>query len=407
MGEKNIILAINSGSSSLKATLFQIKGQELQRLLDAHFKHLNSKALLKINSEDGQKETSFQKQLTVSDALKYLFQMLKKDHGTYFSLLRAVGHRFVHGGEYYQSSQLINQKILQTLARLSEWAPLHNRFCFEGIQVVNQEIGESIPQVVVFDTTFYADLPQVAAHYALPHSLVEKHGIKRYGFHGISHEYLWRRYSETNVKAKQKIVTLHLGNGCSITAIKEGRPLDTSMGFSPLEGLVMGTRSGDIDPSVVEFICDKEKMSPQQVLHLLNFESGLWGICGISDMGELSAQAGRNEKAQFALDLFCYRILKYLAAYVAVLNGADALVFSGGIGENSPEVRARIISLAKWLKVELDQEANQQVIGQSVGTIKKISSLHSLIDVLVIATDENALIAREALSLVSLKKEKK
>jgi acetate kinase len=312
----------------------------------------------------------------------------------------AVGHRIVHGGDQFTTAVWIDDRLVEGLDSLSELAPLHNPAGVAGIRAARKFLGSAMPMVAAFDTSFHHTMPESARTYALPRELAQKHGIHRYGFHGLAHQYSVIRYGEiTGTPVEQiKIVTLHLGNGCSACAVRDGVSVDTSMGFTPLEGLVMGTRSGDIDPAVVPFLARKEGVSADEVESWLNKRSGLLGLSGISnDMRELTAAYDKDSSARLAVDVFCYHARKYLGAYLAALGGADGVVFSGGIGENSPLVRAKICADMDWCGLQLDPAANVAVLG-SDGCI---APPQSAVQVHVVHTDEEAIIARETARVLS------
>jgi acetate kinase len=316
--------------------------------------------------------------------------------------IHAVGHRVVHGGERFTSSVLITDEVLRGIEDCIELAPLHNPGNIQGILAARTALG-GLPQVAVFDTAFHQTLPEHAFLYALPYQLYRRHRIRRYGFHGTSHRYVAYRYRKLKGIARDatNILTLHLGNGCSIAAIKGGDSIDTSMGFTPLEGLVMGTRSGDLDASIVDLIGTKEGLSSREVETLLNKQSGLLGISGLTDdMRELLAEAHEHDdrRARLAIEIFCYRARKYIGSYLAAMNGAEAIVFTGGIGENSAEIRARICGELTWLGVELDPEMNGEHGANKSG---QISSDSSRVAVFVIPTNEELLIARDTVRVVS------
>jgi len=317
--------------------------------------------------------------------------------------IHAVGHRVVHGGERFTSSVLITDEVLRGIEDCIELAPLHNPANIHGIVAARTALGAALPQVAVFDTAFHQTLPDRAFLYALPYQLYRRHRIRRYGFHGTSHRYIAYRYRRLKGIARDatNIITLHLGNGCSIAAIKGGNSIDTSMGFTPLEGLVMGTRSGDLDPSIVDFISAKEGLSSSEVESLLNKQSGLLGISGLTDdMRELLAEGHEHDdrRARLAIEIFCYRARKYIGSYLAAMNGAEAIVFTGGIGENSAEIRERICAELGWFGVELDAELNSKNGTNSNG---QISSDSSRVSVFVIPTNEELLIARDTVRVVS------
>lgn len=397
----NLIFSVNCGSSSIKTTLFQHEKKHLKRLLDANLKGINGLTpTLEIHSFHGSFHEDFSKKIEIKDGLQIILNAISDHFPFAVSSLMGIGHRVVHGGNKYRTSLRINRAILKNLDKLSELAPLHNAACLQGIKTCLY-IAKAIPQVIVFDTAFHRTLPPVAAYYAIPNSLTRDHEIERYGFHGISHSYLWKTYAKHTKKNRSKIITLHLGNGCSMAAIQNGKSIDTSMGFTPEEGLVMGTRAGDIDPSVMEFLCEKMRTTPAEVMELFNFHSGLLGVSGISsDMKVLSHLYVKNKKAKLAIDMFCYRIVKYLGAYVAILGGIDAVAFSGGIGENSPFIREKIIQKMGWLGLKIDRQPNTHAIGMSPGDIQAISSTISSAPVFVIATDENFMIAEEVLQIL-------
>jgi acetate kinase len=390
------ILVINSGSSSLKVTLFH----KLERLIDIQCKSLStSQTQLTLEIYQQKEEETLAQPFSVTGCLTAILKLMQA-RGLPAPYL--IGQRFVHGGRKYRASLLLDQVAFRALKELVPLAPLHNQSSFEGIEWAYKNLRH-VPQVIVFDTTYFQNLPQVASIYAIPQKLTKKYHIERYGFHGISHQYIWQRYSEQLGQFRQndKVITMHLGSGCSMTAIHAGKPLDTSMGFTPLEGLVMGTRSGDLDPSVVEFLSKQEKISAEDVINLLNFQSGLLGISGkTSDMSALLQLATSKKDAQLAIDLFCYRIQKYIGAYFTVLKGVDALIFSGGIGENSPTIRADIAKRFSWLGIELDASANDASRDLKPGEIRAISSQNSSIRLYVLATDENRAIAQIAEKLL-------
>ncbi|HXF28519.1 MAG TPA: acetate/propionate family kinase [Chlamydiales bacterium] len=404
------ILVVNSGSSSLKLTVFETYAFGLKRMLEAQWKGINGRTpKLSVNAGGKNYEKEFaDTEISVVDGLKGIFEAAEKECGYRAASIDAIGHRFVHGGSLYTKSVLINSQVLQELENLDHLAPLHNPACFAGIEGCMEFFGRKIPQVAVFDTAFHSHMPQVASLYAIPLPLTEKYSIRRYGFHGISHQFLWNTYFK-NICSKQlvegkkeaRIITAHLGNGCSITAIQDGCSLDTSMGFTPAEGLVMATRAGDIDAAVVDFLCQQEKKTVDEVLELLNFQSGLQGVSQFSsNMQELLCVYDTNEKARFAVQLFCYRIVKYIGAYMAILGGTDAIIFSGGIGENSPEIRQEVIQRFSWYGVKIDQQANQAAVKMKPAHFQKISSEDSSIAIYVIATDENSAIAEETRSFL-------
>jgi len=316
--------------------------------------------------------------------------------------ITAVGHRVVHGGERFTRSTLITDDVIRGLEALIELAPLHNPHNLRGIAAVRAVLGPGVPQVAVFDTAFHHSLPESAFLYAIPYQYYRRYAVRRYGFHGTSHRYIAYRYRQlTGVTREQtKIITLHLGNGASACAIVGGQSVDTSMGFTPLEGLVMGTRSGDLDPAILDFIGQKEGLAPAEVDSLLNKQSGLLGISGLtSNMRELLAEFDENgdRRARLAVDVFCYRVRKYIGAYLAAMNGADAVIFAGGIGEHSPAIRARICEGVDWLGMSVDAERNAALTGSE----GRFDAAGSRVQLWVIPTDEELLIARDTWRVVN------
>lgn len=352
----NSILVINSGSSTLKVSLFE----NLERVFDERFTYTSEQEL--------------------KDCIEKLSSKLTPG---------AIGHRFVHGLGRYSAPTLLDKTVMADLEKSKDLDPLHSEPALLCIKAAMHYFGDKIPEYAVFDTAFHSQMPFVAANYAIP----REYGVKRYGFHGISHAYLWERFVEHTGQAQAKVITLHLGNGCSMCAINDGRSMDTSMGFTPAEGLVMATRAGDVDAAILPYLSDRLESSSSQVMDLLNYKSGLLGISGISpNMKELLTST--HQHAKEAVDLFCYRALKYLGAYIAALEGVDAIIFSGGIGENAPQIREKIIAKMQWYGLAVADDLNQKAANLSPGTIYKISKVTSSIPIFVIGTDENAYIAR-------------
>lgn len=310
----------------------------------------------------------------------------------------AIGHRVVHGGERFFESVLISDEVFSAIEQITELAPLHNPASVEGIRQARAFFGPDKPQVAVFDTAFHHTLPRHASLYAVPHEWYEKYGVRRYGFHGTSHRYVAHRYRVLTNRSREQtnIISLHLGNGCSICAIRGGKSIDTSMGLTPLEGLVMGTRSGDIDPSVIPFISSRERISAEEVEKLLNTKSGLLGLSRISsDMRRLSEHAD-DPHAQLAIEMFCYRARKYIGAYLAAMGGAAAVVFTGGIGENAPAIRARICDGLQFAGLTIDRSPNE---GHAPAD-RRISTGASTLAAYCIHTDEELLIARDTVRTI-------
>ncbi len=316
--------------------------------------------------------------------------------------INAVGHRVVHGAERFKKSAIIDDEVIKGIEDCIDLAPLHNPANLKGIYAARELFGPGVPQVAVFDTAFHSLMPEVSYLYAIPYQLYRRHKIRRYGFHGTSHRYVAYRYRLLTGKDQQNtnVITLHLGNGCSAAAIKNGISIDTSMGMTPLEGLVMGTRSGDIDPAIIEYLALKEAMSITEIDALLNKQSGLLGVSGLTnDMRDLLAEEKEHNdrRAKLAIDIFCHRVKKYIGAYLAEMNGADAIIFTGGIGENSPDIRSRICSGLDWLGIEIDEELNKQTVSGKEGEISKKGAR---IRTFVIPTNEELLIARDTLRCV-------
>lgn len=336
--------------------------------------------------------------------IEYILGVLTSDkYGCIKSLdeIDAVGHRVVHGGEEFNSSVLITDEVIKKMEECIELAPLHNPPNLAGIYAVKELMGE-IPQVGVFDTAFHQTMPAEAYMYGLPYSLYQKYGIRRYGFHGTSHRYVSRKGCEILGVPfeEQRIITAHIGNGGSLAAIKGGKSIDTSMGMTPVEGLLMGTRSGDVDAGIVSFIMEKENIGTQAITTLVNKHSGLLGVSGVSsDMRELRAaiDAG-NERAQLAFDIFVYRIKKYIGSYAAVLGGLDVLMFTGGIGENADPVREMVCKDLEFMGVKIDKEKNKQIHGDEA----VISTPDSKVTVIVVPTDEEFMIASDTMNIVSI-----
>lgn len=406
------ILVLNVGSSSLKFQLIEtdeiaIANASDGRLARGQLERIGGEAILTFATKDGSTETTTAPIRDHAAAVAHIISRLTTSRGGAAAIARigdiqAVGHRVVHGGERFTGSTLVNDEVRRQLEALIELAPLHNPHNLRGIDAARAALGPGVPQVAVFDTAFHHSLPEHAYLYALPYQLYRRYGVRRYGFHGTSHRYVAHRYRQLTGRSHEetKILTLHLGNGASACAIVGGDSIDTSMGFTPLEGLVMGTRSGDLDPAILDFVAGKEGMSFQEIDAMLNKQSGLLGISGLtSDMRELLAEVGENadRRARLAVEVFCYRVKKYVGAYLAAMNGADAIVFAGGIGENAPEVRARICADLDWLGVTIDGGKNASVIG----TEDRIDSPQSRVALWVIPTDEELLIARDTWRVVT------
>ena len=394
------ILVLNCGSSTLKFQLIETEessGHE-RKLARGIVDRIGVAASYRFDANGNGSEGKALPVATHEDAVRLVLEWLGSKLG--LNSFDAVGHRVVHGGDKFTSSVLIDIPVIAALEQLCEIAPLHNPGAVSGIVAARKILGDSVPMVAAFDTSFHHTIPEHAAIYAIPYELSQKHKIRRYGFHGLAHQYDIARYAELCGKSAAPVsaVTLHLGNGCSATTIRNGQSIDTSMGFTPLEGLVMGTRSGDLDPALVSYLAKKEKLTADEIESWLNQRSGLLGLSGLSnDMRDLITAYDSDPRARLAVDVFCYRARKYLGAYLAVLEGAaQAVIFSGGIGENSALVRKNILSEMDWCGLNLDHAANETVIGRD----GRISAADSKVDVFVIHTDEELIIARETARII-------
>ena len=406
------ILVLNCGSSSVK---FQIIDTDLDRIERAEDRLLAKGLLERIGGEGLIRTTVEGAGTTVTTAplpdhhaaIQFILRWIVSPQANIpairgLSDIHAVGHRVVHGGERFVASTLIDPSVLKGIEDCVELAPLHNPANLRGVRAVRDLLGDTVPQVAVFDTAYHSSMPETSYLYAIPYSFYRRYHIRRYGFHGTSHRYIaygYRRLLGLE-RSEVNIISLHLGNGCSACAIKDGHSIDTSMGFTPVEGLVMGTRSGDIDPSILEYITIKEGLGMAELDTLLNKRSGLLGVSGLThDMRELLEEEAESQdrRARLAIDIFCGRVRKYIGAYLAEMNGTDALVFTGGIGENSATIRARICKGLDWLGISLDEELNHRMVGGSVG---EISSPSARLKTYVIPTNEELLIARDTVRCV-------
>ena len=406
------ILVLNCGSSSVKFQLIatdveQIAGNTDQRLARGMIERIGGEAIITLQATGQEAQRSTAPLRDTRSAVELIIRWACSENSGIETVksvadVQAVGHRVVHGGERFTHSVLITDEVLRGIEDCIDLAPLHNPANIKGIVAAREVFGAGLAQVAVFDTAFHQTLPDYAYLYALPYQLYRRHRIRRYGFHGTSHRYVAYRYRQLlNISRDEtRVITLHLGNGCSAAAIRAGDSIDTSMGLTPLEGLVMGSRSGDLDPAIIDFISAKEGLSAQEVETLLNKQSGLLGISGLTnDMRELLAEAHEHNdrRAHLAVAMFCYRARKYIGAYLAAMNGADAVVFTGGIGENSAEVRALICDGLQWLGLELDDARNAAHTGGREGIISRDGSR---LAAYVIPTDEELLIARDTVRCV-------
>jgi acetate kinase len=407
------VLVLNCGSSTVKFQIIETDQDRIdqdadRRLARGVVERIGGQALITLQAGDGPLERHAEPLRDHRAAIDLIVRWVvgsssRVDGITTLGDLHAVGHRVVHGGERFRTSVRIDQAVVDGIAECIELAPLHNPANLKGIGAATALLGEGVPQVAVFDTSFHATMPETSYLYGVPYQLYRRHRIRRYGFHGTSHRYIAYRYRRLLGLSKEavNIITLHLGNGCSACAIKEGASFNTSMGFTPLEGLVMGTRSGDIDPSLVEYLATKEGMTLPEVDALLNKQSGLLGISGLTgDMRDLLEEVAENHdrRAELAIDLFCQRVKRYIGAYYAEMGGAEAVVFSGGIGQNAAEVRTRICTGLDALGLVLDEGRNAGMVGAAEGVV---SADGARLRAYVIPTNEEMLIARDTYRVVS------
>lgn len=391
------VLVLNSGSSSLKFQLFSMPEETI----------LCSGLIERIGLEDGKFKFN-----TAKDSIEVVTsipnhkvglellakQLLNEETGIIKSAndIDIVGHRVVHGGKYFSDTTEITEEVKEKIKALSSLAPLHNPANLEGIEVA-EAIFSNAKQIAVFDTAFHQSIPEKAYIYAIPREFSEKHSIRLYGFHGTSHKYVSEKAIEYLGKTHSKIITIHLGNGCSMTAIKDGKSMDHSLGFSPVSGLIMGTRSGDIDPAIIFYLADKFNYSLSEINTLLQKKSGMLGLTGYSDLREIQAEAAKgNKDCQLALEMNTYRIKKYIGSYAAILNGLDAIVFTAGIGENSSLIREMVCKDLDFLGIELDLNENNK----RTQTIREINIEASKVKILLVPTNEELEIAKQSVGLI-------
>ena len=393
------VLVINCGSSSLK---FQLINSESEAVLAKGLcERIGIDGRLTYQPAGGEKNVSEKAMPTHTDAIQFVIDALTDaDTGVVKSLdeIGAVGHRVVHGGEKFAKSVVVTPEVKAAIAECNDLAPLHNPANLIGIEAC-ESLMPGTPQVVVFDTAFHQTMPEKAYMYGLPYEYYEKYKVRRYGFHGTSHSFVSKRVAEIVGKPYNatKTIVCHLGNGASVSAVLNGESVDTSMGLTPLEGLVMGTRSGDIDPAIMEFIAKKENLDIAGIMNVLNKKSGVEGVSGVSsDFRDLEAAAkAGNKRAELAIDVFAYRVAKYVGAYTAAMNGVDNIVFTAGIGENCALVRTKVCSYLGYLGITIDEEANGKRGEEII-----ISTPDSKVKVLVVPTNEELAIARETVALV-------
>lgn len=395
------IFVVNAGSSSLKYQLIDMDNEQV--LAKGLCERIGVTGAISHKTADGREYSAETPMPTHSEAFEAVVYALTKSAAKVidsFDEISAIGHRIVQGGSIFPNSCLVTPDVIDKIEKLGALAPLHNPAHVLAIRACIKTFGDKIPQVVVFDTSFHQTMPPKAYMYPLPYEYYEKYGVRKYGAHGTSHRFVSDRVAAIEGKPKKdlKIITCHLGNGCSITAIKDGVCVDTSMGFTPLDGFMMGTRSGTIDPSALTYIAEKEHLSPEDVNTICNKKSGMLGISGISNDNRdicAAAEAG-NKRAQLAIEMQRYEILKFVGSYIAAMNGVDAIAFTGGIGENDPELRKSVCDNLSFVGVEID-DAQNKLRGKEV----KISTDNSRVNVYVIPTNEELAIARDTLAIIS------
>ncbi len=395
------IFVVNAGSSSLKYQLIDMDNEQV--LAKGLCERIGVTGAISHKTADGRTYSAETPMPTHSEAFEAVVYALTKSDARVidsFDEISAIGHRIVQGGSIFPDSCLVTPDVIDKIEKLGALAPLHNPAHVLAIRACLKTFGDKIPQVVVFDTSFHQTMPPKAYMYPLPYEYYEKYGVRKYGAHGTSHRFVSDRVAALENKPKKdlKIITCHLGNGCSITAVKDGVCADTSMGFTPLDGFMMGTRSGTLDPSALTYIAEKEHLSPEDVNSICNKKSGMLGISGVSNDNRdicAAAEAG-NERAKLAIEMQRYEILKFVGSYIAAMNGVDAIAFTGGIGENDPELRRSVCENLTFIGAKIDNEKNQ-LRGKEV----KISTPDSKVDIFVIPTNEELAIARDTLAIIS------
>lgn len=398
------ILVLNSGSSSLKYQLFDSETEEvIAKGIAERIGVVGGGGKVKHECSGSKKEVDVE-MADHDQAMEHVFELLTDPAcGAIASVdeISAVGHRVVHGGEKFVDPTLVDAAVIEEIEKLSQLAPLHNPPNLKGIRACIRKMPK-VPQVAVFDTAFHATIPDYAYTYALPYAYYEKYGVRRYGFHGTSHKYVTRQAQKMLKEAgldpaSTKIVTCHLGNGCSMAAVAGGKVVDTTMGMTPAEGLVMGTRGGDVDPAILVFLAKELHAKADEIDDIINKKSGLLGVTGISsDMRDVQTAAkDGNKRAELAIRIFCYRIRKYIGAYSAAMGGLDAIVLTGGIGENDRDIRRRVCENMGYLGIELDEDKNASLKGPA-----DISKQGSRVRILLVPTNEELMIARETAEVV-------
>ena len=395
------IFVVNAGSSSLKYQLIDMENEQV--LAKGLCERIGVSGAIKHTAADGRVYAADTAMPTHTEAFEAVVYALTKSDAKVidsFDEVSAIGHRIVQGGAIFKGSCLITPKALQDIDDLGALAPLHNPAHVLAIKACIKTFGEEKPQVAVFDTSFHQTMPEHVYMFALPYEYYEKYDVRKYGAHGTSHDFVSNRLAEVMGKDRKdmKIITCHLGNGCSITAVKDGKCFDTSMGFTPLDGFMMGTRTGTLDPSALTFIAEKENLTPADINRICNKESGVLGVSGVSnDNRDVAAAAAEgNHRAQLAIDMQRYQILKFVGSYVAAMNGVDAIAFTGGIGENDPGLRKFVCDNLGYLGIKVNEE-NNALRGEEI----KISTDDSAVSVYVIPTNEELAIARDTAKIVS------
>ena len=395
------IFVVNAGSSSLKYQLIDMENEKV--LAKGLCERIGVSGAISHKTADGRAYAAETPMPTHSEAFEAVVYALTKSEAKVidsFDEISAIGHRIVQGGSVFPNSCLVTPEVIDKIEELGALAPLHNPAHVLAIRACIKTFGDKIPQVVVFDTSFHQTMPPKAYMYPLPYEYYEKYGVRKYGAHGTSHRFVSDRVAALENKPKKdiKIIPCHLGNGCSITAVKDGVCADTSMGFTPLDGFMMGTRSGTLDPSALTYIAEKEHLSPEDVNTVCNKKSGMLGISGVSNDNRdicAAAEAG-NKRAQLAIEMQRYEILKFVGSYIAAMNGVDAIAFTGGIGENDPDLRKYVCDNLTFVGVDIDEDKNK-LRGKEV----KISTPKSRVNVYVIPTNEELAIARDTLAIIS------
>ncbi len=395
------IFVVNAGSSSLKYQLIDMDNEQV--LAKGICERIGTSGIIKHKTPDGKKLEIETPMPTHAEAFEAVVEALTKSEAKVidsFDEISAIGHRIVQGGSIFKGSCLVNEKVIEDISELGAMAPLHNPAHVLAIRACIKTFGDKIPQVVVFDTSFHQTMPPMAYMYGLPYEYYEKYAVRKYGAHGTSHRFVSDRLAELCGKDKKdlKMITCHLGNGCSISAVKDGVCIDTSMGFTPLDGFMMGTRSGGLDPSVVTYIAEKENLSPKDINDICNKKSGLLGVSGLSHDSrdiEIGAAEG-NKRAELARDMQYYQILKFIGSYIAAMDGVDAIAFTGGIGENNPRMREWLCDHLSYLGIKIDRKINE-----AHGKEIELSTAESKVKVFVVPTNEELAIARDTLEIVS------